>query len=46
MYMIDLKTETTDGLSKDVFFTATVEELQDLVNKLKDAQKSFQTIQG
>ena len=46
MYMVEFQAETNDGQKKDVFFSATVEEMQDLVNKLKDAQKSIQTIQG
>jgi len=43
-YFISLKCEENDGQNKNIEFSATLEELQDLVNKLKDASKSFQTI--
>ncbi|XP_029955932.1 COMM domain-containing protein 3 [Salarias fasciatus] len=40
-YMLSLKTEK-DGCPEDVDFTCTMEQLQDLVGKLKDAAKSVE----
>uniref|UniRef100_A0A3P8VUJ6 COMM domain-containing protein 3 n=1 Tax=Cynoglossus semilaevis TaxID=244447 RepID=A0A3P8VUJ6_CYNSE len=40
-YLISLNTEK-EGSSEDVSFTCTVEQLQDLVGKLKDAAKSVE----
>uniref|UniRef100_A0A8C6S9I4 COMM domain-containing protein 3 n=1 Tax=Neogobius melanostomus TaxID=47308 RepID=A0A8C6S9I4_9GOBI len=41
-YLITLNTENEGGFSEDVNFTCTVEQLQDLVGKLKDAAKSME----
>ena len=41
--MINVRTESNDSRSNDIQFAATVEELQDLVDKLKDAAKSLQS---
>uniref|UniRef100_A0A673BEL7 COMM domain-containing protein 3 n=1 Tax=Sphaeramia orbicularis TaxID=375764 RepID=A0A673BEL7_9TELE len=40
-YLISLNTEK-DGAPEDINFTCTVEQLQDLVGKLKDAAKSME----
>jgi len=45
-YLLELKTQENDGKEENIMFSTTVEQLQDLVNKLKDAQKSIQTIQA
>ncbi|XP_070565350.1 COMM domain-containing protein 3-like [Ptychodera flava] len=43
VYMITLKTEKGDGEDKeDVQFACSMEQLQDLVGKLKDASKSLE----
>ncbi|CAL9697887.1 unnamed protein product [Knipowitschia caucasica] len=41
-YLITLNTENEAGSSEDVNFTCTVEQLQDLVGKIKDAAKSME----
>lgn len=41
-YLITLDTENEAGSSEDVNFTCTMEQLQDLVGKLKDAAKSVE----
>ncbi|XP_012773430.1 COMM domain-containing protein 3 isoform X2 [Maylandia zebra] len=40
-YLISLNTEN-EGSSEDINFTCTVEQLQDLVGKLKDAAKTME----
>ncbi|XP_011407076.1 PREDICTED: COMM domain-containing protein 3-like [Amphimedon queenslandica] len=42
VYTISLNTEEGDGKKKDVIFSCTQEQLQDLVGKLKDASKSLE----
>lgn len=39
LYFITLKTQQPDGSLKDVKFTCNLQELQDLLFKLKDAEK-------
>lgn len=43
LYSITLKTKD-HGEQKDITFTCTIEQLQDLVNKLQDASQSINRI--
>jgi len=45
-YFIKLKAKTNEGQNKDVEFNCTLEQLQDLVVKLKDASKQVDRILG
>eukprot|EP01102_Stenamoeba_stenopodia_P004173 TRINITY_DN1437_c0_g1_i1.p1 TRINITY_DN1437_c0_g1~~TRINITY_DN1437_c0_g1_i1.p1 ORF type:complete len:224 (-),score=70.86 TRINITY_DN1437_c0_g1_i1:130-708(-) len=45
-YFIKLKAKTNEGQNKDVEFNCSLEQLQDLVVKLKDASKQVDRILG
>ncbi|KJE89287.1 HCaRG family protein [Capsaspora owczarzaki ATCC 30864] len=44
VYLIRLKTEQNGGKGPDVQFSASLEELQDLVNTLKDASRNLKPV--
>ena len=46
IYLVSLQTDLPNGAgaTKEVQFTCTVEQLQDLVDHLKDAAKAVQSI--
>lgn len=44
VYFLKLKTRENGGKNKDIEFACTLEQLQDLVNKLKDAEHSLSRI--
>lgn len=44
VYLINLKTEGNANETKDIRFSATVDQLQDLVSRLKDASRAFQNL--
>lgn len=44
VYVIDLQTEANDGAKKDIQFSCTVDQLQDLVAHLKDASRALQNM--
>jgi len=44
VYHITLETEATNGIKKDITFSCSLEELQDLVYRLKDATRQYENI--
>eukprot|EP01101_Sappina_pedata_P011143 TRINITY_DN7263_c0_g1_i1.p1 TRINITY_DN7263_c0_g1~~TRINITY_DN7263_c0_g1_i1.p1 ORF type:complete len:205 (+),score=72.46 TRINITY_DN7263_c0_g1_i1:83-697(+) len=44
MYFVTLKTRSNDDQDTDIKFTCTLEQLQDLANKIRDASKQFDRI--
>lgn len=44
VYFITLHSQERDGSNKDIQFSCSFEELQDLLAKLKDAQKQVERV--